>query len=115
VDADVPPPPPVDGGMPPQPDVVVPPMMCLDLVGQACDTSNEGCCDAQGNGQVWCQPDANGAMVYQAIPPDFFCNCYVDEATGKTMVACAVPGFVGIDRAHRPRRMGRRLRLAAAA
>jgi hypothetical protein len=88
----------------------MPPLACLDLVGQPCETSNEGCCDAAGNGQVWCQLDAAGNMTYQAIPPDFFCNCYVDEANGKTMVACAVPGFVGIDRAHRPRHMGRRLR-----
>jgi len=89
-------------------------MTCFDLVGQPCETSNEGCCDPQGNGQVWCQPDAAGNMTFQAIPAEFFCNCYLDEGTGKTMVACAVPGFVGIDRAHRPRRMGRRVRATAA-
>jgi hypothetical protein len=84
--------------------------MCGDQVGQPCEVSTEGCCDAAGTGLVWCQPDANGALTYQLIPPDFFCNCYDDPATGKTMVACAVPGFVGIDRADRPRRTGRRLR-----
>jgi hypothetical protein len=101
---------PPDGAVVVVPDAAPPPAMCGDQIGQPCEVSNEGCCDAAGNGQVWCQPDANGALTYQAIPPDFFCNCYDDPATGKTMVACAVPGFVGIDRAHRTRRTGRRLR-----
>ncbi len=99
-----------DGAVVVVPDAGPPPAMCGDQVGQPCEISTEGCCDAAGNGLVWCQPDANGALTYQLIPPDFFCNCYDDPATGKTMVACAVPGFVGIDRADRPRRTGRRLR-----
>ena len=84
--------------------------MCGDQAGQPCVVPSEGCCDANGVGLLWCQPDANGALTYQIIPPDYFCNCYEEPGSGKTMVACAVPGFVGIDRAHRPRAMGRRLR-----
>jgi hypothetical protein len=81
-------------------------------VGFPCEIENEGCCEPQ-------QP----IVVCRAVGPlrhltwvvaneggDEFCECYEDEQAGRTMVACAVPGFVGITAARRVRPRAPRLR-----
>lgn len=88
---------------PPEPDMA-PPAMCADLIGQGCQINNEGCCPDGQNPEAVCWGDANGRMVWQSIPGDFFCNCIQDPNQTTFEVICAVPGFVGVGRA------GRRLR-----
>lgn len=100
---------------PPEPDLAPPDMQppdmqppdqgvaaCADLFGQPCAVNNEGCCTG-GDAEAVCWPNETGALSWQPIPGDWFCNCFPDD-TGREMVACAVPGFVGIARAGRVHR-----------
>lgn len=101
--------------MAPDPDMALVPDMqppgegCAALLGEACATLDEGCCPDGQNPEAVCWGDANGRQIWQSIPADFFCNCFESPETTTYQVACAVPGFVGVERAGR-RRHGPRLR-----
>ncbi|MEZ4434558.1 MAG: hypothetical protein R3F65_19320 [bacterium] len=82
---------------PPEPDLGV--VGCADLIGDRCEVDNEGCC-VGGVPEAMCGRDATGALSWQPIPADWFCNCFPDDS-GRDMVVCAVPGFVGVERAGR--------------
>ena len=110
---------PIDLG--PDPDMAMAPdllppdaggaMTCADLMGQACDLRDEGCC-VDGNPQAVCWANETGGLSWQPIPGDFFCNC-IPNGDGREVVICAVPGFVGIARAGRRRPAAPSLRALA--
>jgi len=105
---------------PPDPDMALvpdaqqvpdmaPPLGCADLIGEGCMVADEGCCPDGRTPEAVCWGDGNGRMVWQSIPGDFFCNCFQAPDQTSYTVACAVPGFVGVERAGR-RLDGPRLR-----
>lgn len=96
-----------------EPDMA-PPLGCADLIGDACQVADEGCCPDGMNPEAVCWGDANGRLTWQSIPGDFFCNCFLGPDQTNYTVACAVPGFVGVERAGR-RLRGPRLRALLAA
>lgn len=82
------------------PDMQLPPARCADLLGAPCEVRDEGCCNDAERPDAVCWPNDTGALSWQTLPPDFFCFCSPGPE-GRPMVACAVPGFVGIERAGR--------------
>ena len=83
---------------------------CLSQLGQACPNGGDGCCDAAGTAQSTCGADANGHLVWTAVPQDGSCVC--DQSGAVPQVFCAVPGFIGLTRVGLPRRAAQRLRRA---
>ena len=80
------------------------------IIGELCDFADQGCCEAPGaDPEAICWQDGQGALRWQAVPQDFFCGCD-QQPDGSCIAFCAVPGFVGIDAAHQPRRAPVRLR-----
>ena len=75
---------------------------CADLVGEACDGFNTGCCEA-GQPVLFCR---GGQFIHEDI--GLPCDCRVRDGVGD--VARAVPGFVGIHAANRMRIRAPRLR-----
>ncbi|MFN3197348.1 MAG: hypothetical protein ACE366_02850 [Bradymonadia bacterium] len=94
------------------PDAEIPDAGSSDpcAIGTACDFQDQGCCEFDGaDPSAICWNDAQGQLTWQEVPQDFFCSCA--QMPDNTYVAfCAVPGFVGITAASRPRRAPRRLR-----
>ena len=87
-------PPPEDAGAPPPEDAGVRPVQA----GDPCDYPNEAVCDENNRPLLICQGDS-----FQPPWDPLACSdCEADEQ-GKLVSFCAVPGFIGIDRAGRNR------------
>ncbi|MBM65042.1 MAG: hypothetical protein CMH55_02260 [Myxococcales bacterium] len=81
-----------DGGQEPAEDAGARPVQA----GDPCDYPNEAICDEHNRPLLICQ----GRSFQPPWDPEFCSDCE-EDANGKMVSHCAVPGFVGIDRAGR--------------
>ena len=91
---------PADSGPPPVPDAGEPPAEDAGTrqvqAGDPCDYPNEAICDEANRPLLICQGDS-----FQAPWDPGFCSDCETDPNGKLVSHCAVPGFVGLDRAGR--------------
>ena len=85
---------------------------CSPSLGEACLLEQGDCCDENLEPIARCASpgDGTGVWIDPSTMSEAWCECH--EWEERWEIACAVPGFVGIDRSGQPPRPGIRLACA---